>query len=764
MSMRTLAPALALALVLLGAAACGDEPAAPILPEVTDPIALVDPRIGTGGLGFGHGSCFVGAAVPHGLVKVGPDTAGPFGTVNFLHYSGYWDGDDKIRGFSHVHLHGAGATDYGVLSLMPVPAFDPAKRRVADYEARFAKADERAAAGRYEVSLATGIGVALTATQRAAVHRYTGAGAVVIDLAKTLEGGQVTAASITVDAAAREVTGELHHRGGMSGGFGGYTIYFVLRARAPWTSHAVWSDTSAPSAAPAASGTGVGAAITVAGGAGGAGGASDAEFAVGISLVSATGARKNLDGDIGMAGFEQVAAKAREAWEQRLLAVRLTGGTVAERRIFYTSLYHAFLMPSMITDVDGTYRLAGGVIRAATGWEQMSDLSLWDTYRTVHPLYAWLAPDSARHAARSLIAFGEDLGIHPRWPLAIGETGTMLGASAEIAIADAVLRGVPGVEAERAWPLLRAIAMDAAYPGPRGGRDDVVPYMQLGYVPRTRGRSVSVTTEYAHDDFALAQLAGALGHAADQGALLARSRSWRALFDPAVGFLRGRNPDGTFPAGAFDPLALSDDYAEANAWHSLWMTGAHDPDGLAELFGGADAAIDQLATFFERAKRDWDTADESAASFPRPYYWHGNEPDLNAAFVFAQLGRPDLTHRWARWIEDTMYGDGPDGVAGNDDGGTLGAWYVLATLGVYPVPGSDRWILGAPRFPEARVQVAGRELRILADGLSDKAIYVKAVELDGAPVDAPELTHAQLAGAQTLRFVMSESPSSWGRR
>ncbi len=745
---------LALVLLIAAAAACGEDPE-PVLPEVTDPVELVDPRIGTGGLGFAHGSCFVGAAVPHGLVKVGPDTAGPFGTINFLHYSGYWAGDDRIRGFSHVHLHGAGATDYGVLSLMPVPAFDPARTRVTDYEARFAKADERPAAGRYEVSLDGGIGVALTATARAAVHRYTGAGAVVIDLAKTLEGGEVTAASIAVDAASRELTGELHHRGGMSDGFGGYTLYFVIRARSPWTSHAVWSDGSPPSGAASASGTGVGAALVVAG---------DVELAVGISLVSAAGARANLDAEVGGRDLEQVAQLAREAWAARLGAVLLTGGTEAQRRIFYTSLYHALLMPTVIGDADGTYRLAGGAPVTAAGWEQMSDLSLWDTYRTVHPLYAWLWPDSARHAARSLVAFGEGLGIHPKWPLAIGETGTMLGASAEIAIADAVLRGVPGVEPERAWPLLRAIAMDPAHGGARGGRVDVVPYMQLGYVPRSRGRSVSTTTEYAHDDFALAQLAGALGHAADRDALLARSRGWRMLFDPAVGFLRGRNADGTFPADPFDPLEHTDDYAEANAWHSLWMTGAHDPDGLAELFGGASAAIEKLETFFELAKQDWDTADESAANFPRPYYWHGNEPDLNAVFVFAQLGRPDLTQRWVRWIEDTMYGDGPDGLAGNDDGGTLGAWYVLATLGVYPVPGSDRWLLGAPRFPHARVRIGGRELAIVADGLSDRAIFVQAVELDGAPLDAPELTHAQLAGASTLRFVMGDTPSAWGRR
>jgi len=743
---------LAVALVLV--AACGDNLAEPpILPEVTDPVALVDPTIGTGGLGFAHGSCFVGAAMPHGLVKVGPDTSGPFGVVNFLHYSGYWAGDDRIRGFSHLHLHGAGATDYGVLSVMPAAAFDPGKTRVVDYEARFAKADEHAAAGRYEVTLANGIGVVLSATERAAVHRYTGAQALVIDLDKTLSGGEVDAATITLDASAREITGQLHHLGGMSGGFGGYTVYFVARASTAWTGSHVWAaGTPASSTLVTAQGTDVGAAIAI---------PTDFQLAVGVSLVSLAGARANLAAEVTAIDVEQVAAAARTAWSTLLERVLITGGTEAQRRIFYTSLYHAFLMPTLIGDADGTYVLAGQATQErAVGWRQMSDLSLWDTYRTVGPLYGWLAPDSARDQARSLVGFAEGLGAYPRWPLAIGETGTMLGASSEIVIADAVARGVPDAGGELAWATLRAAAMDPVAPaGGRGGRSDVEAYMAYGFVPRMFDRSVSVTTEFAHDDFALAQLAGALGHTADREALIVRSRGWRTLYDPAVGFLRGKNADGTFPAGSFDPLAIAEDYAEANAWHSLWMTGAHDADGLAEVMGGRDAAIDKLEMFFELAKDDRDNADESAANFPRPYYWHGNEPDINAPFVFAQLGRPDLTQRWARWVADTHYTDGPEGVAGNDDGGTLGSWYVLATLGVYPIPGSDRWIVAAPRFPQARVRVGGRELVITAEGVSDKAMYVQAIELDGVPLDATELTHAQLTGATSLHFVMSATPA-----
>ncbi|HEU0032669.1 MAG TPA: GH92 family glycosyl hydrolase [Kofleriaceae bacterium] len=731
------------AVVLALACACGgDDAPPPIAPEVTDPVAYVDPRIGTGGLGFAHGSCFVGAVAPHGLVKAGPDTSGPFGTVSFQHYSGYWGGDDKIRGFSQVHMHGTGATDYGVLSLMPVAAFDPGKTSVVDYETKFAKDAEHAAAGRYEVTLDNGIAVTLAATQRVAVHRYTNAGAVVIDLAKTLDGGVIDAASISI--ASDEITGELHHIGGMSGGFGGYTIHFVMRSSVPWTSAQTWSAGVAPSSAPSATGTGVGAALVI---------PADFQIAIGLSLVSLDGARANLAAEVPAVDVEAVAATTRQAWARTLGTVLVTGGSEDERTIFYTSLYHAFLMPSVIGDVDGTYQLVGQPPQLAAGWHQMSDLSLWDTYRTVQPLYAWLVPDSAHDAARSLVAFGDALGIYPIWPVAIGESGTMLGSSAEIVIADAVLRGVPDVGAELAWPRMRAIAMDPVAPATgRGPRNHVEEYMTLGYVPASVRRSVSLTTEFAHDDFALGQLAGALGQTADRDALLARAHGWRDLLDPGVGFLRGRNADGTFPTTTFDPLELSDDYAEANAWHSLWMAGAHDPDGLAEILGGRDAAVAKLEMFFELAKQDWDTSDASAANFPRPYYWHGNEPDMNAAFLFAQLGRPDLTQQWARWVEDTMYTPEIDGIPGNDDGGTMGAWYVLAALGVYPIPGSDQWILDAPRFPQARIVVAGHELAIVAHG---SGTHVASIALDGVPVPGPTITHAQLAGASELVFEMT---------
>ncbi len=761
--LRALVWALALALAPAVAACGGDDDPGPPLPEVTDPLEHVDPTIGTGGLGFAYGSSFVGAAVPHGLVKLGPDTRGPFGTLAFQHFSGYWSGDDIIQAFTHLHLHGAGASDLGVLAVMPTRSFQADRTSVVDYEARFAKADERARPGSYAVRLEDGTAVELVATARGAHHVYDfggSAGTLVFDLAKALGGGEVTDAELHLDPATRTITGRLHHRGGMSRSYGGYTLWFVARTRQAWTGSAVWSNGGPAAAGTDASGTGVGAAVDLAGG-------EPVELQVAVSLVSAEGAVANLAAELPAWDVAATRAAAEAAWRRRLEVVKVTGGTVAERRTFYTSLYHAFLMPTVIGDADGSFRLhAMSAPEVAAGYVQLSDFSLWDTYRTVHPLYAWLAPDSAHDSTHSLVRMGEVLGGCPRWPILVGESRTMLGASCDVVVADAMVKGIargePAFE-DRAWTLLREAAMSPTVPPlGRGGRDHVEVYMQHGYVPASVGRSVSHTTEYAHDDLALANLAAALGHDADAAALRARSHGWRALYDPAVGFLRARAADGSFP-GRFDPLTLSEDYAEANAWHSLWMAGAHDPDGLVELLGGRVGFIAKLTTFFVEARRDWETADPSAANFPRPYYWHGNEPDINAAFLFAQAGRPDLTQEWARWIIDTLYRDTPEGLAGNDDGGTLGAWYVFAALGLYPVPGSTAYVVSAPIFDQARIVVGGRELVIAAPGASSRRRYVQALTLDGAPLTAPHLDHAQLTSAARLEFELTDAPTAWGR-
>jgi predicted alpha-1,2-mannosidase len=740
-----------LAALVLGA--CGDDLDAPSLPPVVDPIPYVDPFIGSGGFGYAAGSAFPGAAAPNGLAKVGPDTEGPFGTITFLHYAGYWFGDDTIQGFSHLHLHGTGLPDYGVLSLMPVDGpIDAGRTTPAGYESTFRKESERAAPGTYDVTLDRGgIRVEITATGHAAHHRIQFAagepGHLVVDLAKHLPGGAVDSAEIELSPEEQRLSGRLRSVGDMSGAFGGHDLYFDVVTRQPWTSSVVWSDQAGPPAAgTTAAGTGVGCGLAF------APSAAPVELQVGLSFVSAAAARGNREAEMPGWDFEATRAEVERQWRQLLGRVRVEGGSQAERRMFYSALYRAFLMPTVASDVDGGYRFGAGEPAVADGFRFMTDMSLWDTYRTLHPLYHLLAPEVGADAVRSLMAMAGALGFFPRWPIATGESGVMLGASAEIVVADAVVKGVE-VDAGPAWAILRAAALDAEAPAAgRGGRGDIDEYLELGYVPASRDRSASTTIEYAWDDRALSELAAALGEEEDAALLAERSLGWRQLYDPSLGFVRGRNADGSWPtAGGFDPTGFTDEYAEANAWQTAFSA-FHDPEGMIELFAGPEAFVLRLEELFHQAESDLAArphGDTIASSVPRPFYWHGNEPDIHAAYLFGLAGRPDRAARWIDWIRAALYSDGPDGLAGNDDGGTLSSWYVWSALGIYPIAGTDRYVLGSPIFARATIDLPGGSLTVEAAPAAERT---GRILLDGQPVSGAVLRHADLLGGRTLSF------------
>lgn len=780
-------------LAALPLAACGDaEPAA--APPGTPPPAVLtrverasryaDPFIGSGGFGFRDGSAFPGAAAPHGLAKVGPDTRGPFDTVRFLHFIGYWYGDDIIQGFSHLHLHGTGAPDYGVLSVMPVQRFDPARLTAEANESRFQKKSESAAPGFYAVTLDSGpIRAELTATPRAAHHRYSFAKsppgtprALLFDLGKHLDGGEITDAEVTVDKAGQRLSGRLHSMGEMTDGYGGYDVYFAARTRTPFGQHKVWSAGSAPDEKDHAQGKGVGVALLFPAPATDADAQAEGpiELQVAVSLVSLEYARKSLDAELPDWDFARTQQKTAAAWEALLGVARVTGGSERERRMFYSALYRCFLMPTVHSESDGTYLGFDGKLQTAQGFAYVSDLSLWDTYRALNPLYSLLAPERALDVVRSLHEMAKARGAFPKWPLAGGDSGSMIGAPAELVVADAYLKGVTGFDAAGAYDLLRAAAMSEKEPdGGRGGRSHADLYMKYGYVPAQVGGSVSWTTEYARGDFALAELAQALGKTQDADALQERARSYRTLYDRSAGFLRARKADGTFSWSGFSPESYSSDYIEANAWQSLWMND-HDIAGLADLMGGAGALVDKLSLMFENTRSAYESEDHEnptlGADRP-PYYWQGNEPDIHAPYLFAQVGRPELTQRWVRFVMQTQYSDKADGLPGNDDGGGLSGWYVFAALGLYPIVGSDRYVLSIPQFPKIELSVGGGMFTIeavTAAGDPASALlatgYVQSVTLDGQALTKPELRHRDLKPGSTLRFVIGEGPVSWGAR
>lgn len=675
----------------------------------------VDPFIGSGGFGFTHGSPVVGATAPFGMVRLSPDTTAPL-HLDFHHYSGYYYDDTLIRGFSHTHFHGTGAQGYGNLLFMPVPGFSPERITERGYRSTFAKASETASPGYYAVRLDNGDVLAeLTSTGRTGAHRYTfGAGAagaaVVIDASSQLAGGKAQDLKLDLDPAARRITGSLRGVGGMSREF---DLFWVIAWDTPTSAHGTWTGSVVTSGATRVD------APTQGGGAwlefdvpdGGV-----VQFRVGLSFVDLDGAIANLAAEAPEFAFDAQRAATAARWEEMLGRVRIEESDPARLRAFYSAAYRSLVMPTIYSDADGRYRGFDGAVHVADGFDYYSDLSLWDTFRTLHPWLTLVYPEVQSDIVTSLLKMYEQDGFLPIWPVARRDSGTMIGASAELAIADAYVKGVRDYDVDLAY---EAVTRSGREPRPEGssspGRRHVNDYLDLGYVPRESAqKGTSMTLEYAASDGAIAEFAKAYGRADDAAGFAARAQSYRNVWDPETRFFRARLRDGSFQE-PFDPNAWDIDYTESTAWQYLWYV-PHDPQGLIGLFGGREPFVAALEEFFAKSVAEHDNPGGTSRIGLRRYYWASNEPDIHTAYLFSDAGRPDLAGKWARWALERTFGDGPDGLPGNDDCGTMSAWYLFTALGFYPVPGYDRYYVGAPLYPNAAITLPEGELRIVAPG------------------------------------------------
>jgi len=475
------------------------------------------------------------------MMRVGADTSGPLGNLPFQHFSGYWSGDDRVLAFSHLHLHGTGATDYGVFALMPVSSINPIKLRAEDLASSFAKTSEVATPGYYGLTLDSGVRCEFTATGHSARERFTAptsqaSRTIQIDLAHKLT-GSITASHITLDANVQMASGSLTTSGGMSGDF---TLYYVVQFLQPWSVEHVFSDGNAPSGGLTASSINLGAALdfSLTG--------KPVELRVGLSLVSIEGAKANLAAELAGASFDDGRATAENAWVNRLDVAHVFGGTLAQQAAFFSALHHAFVMPGVYNDSDGSYRYRGKV-QHTEGFSFVTDLSLWDTYRTLNPLYHLLAPELGNDVSASLFEMAKLDGAFPKWTLATSDAGSMIGASAEVVLADAYVKGLRGFDAEGAYQFMRVAALNPDPSTRRGGRSESQEYLTLGYVPADlHGSSVALTNEYATEDTALANFAEALGHSG--GAAGAGARLSQAVRSPDPALARARSIRGVDPA------------------------------------------------------------------------------------------------------------------------------------------------------------------------------------------------------------------------
>jgi predicted alpha-1,2-mannosidase len=765
--------------------------------DLADLAQYVNPFIGTKpggpdfGTGGGAGNTFPGAVAPFGMVQWSPDT-------DRSQPGGYYYDDDRIRGFSLTHLSGAGCYGAQDLPFMPYsgevstsPATDP-----DHYLDGFSHDDEKASPGYYGVKLASGTKVELAATQRSGAGRFTyPKGEKTASLLLNVSGsiGGTNDAQATVDEDHRTISGYVAS-GKFCGGMNRYRLYFSATFDRPFASVGTWhndavtpgdesvrgtsrakvdmdtADKATPTAKPDAqpdarpdstagvvgekvehksvsvSGPGSGAYVTFDTAKGRSVGVK-----VGLSYVSVDGAAANAKAEQGSTGFDDVAAHARAAWNERLNQIRVEGGTDAERTTFYSALYHSLIQPNVFSDVDGQYTgFDGRTHKAAKGHTQYANFSGWDIYRSEVQLLALLAPEEAGDIAQSMYHQAHQSGdVWDRWSVNNDFNGVMTGDPYHSILASMYAFGATGFDAKDALASMvkgaTTVQKSTARYVERFGLDD---YQKLGYLPG----DPSSTLEYTTADFGIAELAGRLGDTATQAEFMSRAQYWQNLFNPADDHLQPRNRDGSFVT-PYDP-ADSGWWIEGNGAQYQWMV-PYDLAGLFRAVGGDRAAVQRLDTYFTKLN----------AGPHEPYAFLGNEPSLNAPYAYAYAGAPYRTQDVVRRALNTLYGPGPDGLVGNDDLGTMSAWYVWGALGMYPqVPGRAELVLASPLFPKVTIhRDSGQTITVNAPGASADTYYVRSLKVNGHTSDRAWLPESFVTDGGTLDYTLGTEPdTSWG--
>lgn len=735
-------------------------------PDLAEAVArytnLVDPFIGTAGTKSIN--CFPGAVLPWGMVAASPDTTVSTGTpASGTHASGYLSEDDLIQGFSHTRLQGTSTPDIGVVMLMPAVGAAASLITEAGYHSTYDKTTEAASPGYYAVTLTKpNVRAEMTVTRRGAHHRYTfvsapagGVGQVVLDLGHAMIGTNIIDAQLAVNGSVLE--GYTTPSGRFSGpSVGGLKTYFSIQFDPAPTSVSTWTGTTIDATTTSRSGTKIGAVASFAVAAG-----TQIHARVGISYVDVAGARGNRVAELQTLDFDGDKQRASDAWQTQLAAVRFTGGTDAERTIMATALYHSMVVPSLVTDVDGRYHGFDNATHTAT-FDYHTNFSMWDTYRTVHPLLDLVRPAQQSNLSQSLIQMAREGGYFPRWPMGHGYPNITAGSPADVVVAESYLRGVRGFDPSEAVDLMLKEVDSPPPPGSQhSGREGLASYLSVGYVPvgtvvpGVGARVVVRTLEYNVADASISALATAIGRTADATRSHTWSQSYHTLWDTSTNVFRGKNADGTWTT-PFNPLTDDENlYYGANGLQYSWLV-PQDMLGLMALHGSPDLMTTHLTSFFTQAQA------AIAANQPANYYIQGNEPDINAAFLFLAAGHPELTQRWVDWAATSFYSTAHDGLPGNEDAGALSAWYVLSALGLYPATATNVWLIGRPSFPRVELSVQNGTLVLDAPLASPTNIYVQNVTWNGVVLAHPWITQDQIANGGTLHFDMSPQPGTWG--
>ena len=715
-----------------------------------DLVQFVNPFIGTGG----HGHTYPGATVPFGMIQVSPDN----GFSSWDWCSGYHYSDSIVAGFSHLHLSGTGIGDLADILFMPINkkielTTKTTSRDLLAYKSTYSHKNETSKPGYYQVYLNDSkINVELTASQRTAFHKYTftdkNIQSVIIDLGFAINWDKATKTEITIENETT-ISGYRYSTGWAKN----QKVFFVAQFSKPISKWGLVADEK-NIAGIKASGEKTIAQLFFDNK-----NSKELFSKVAISSVSVANAKENLDkSDF---NFEKVKATAGKTWNTALNPIEVETPVDSLKTIFYTALYHAQLAPVTYSDKNGQFRREDDQIITAKNYTAYSTLSLWDTFRAENPLLTLLAPNKVSDLINSMLAYYETKKILPVWTLYANETNTMTGYHAIPVIMNAYKNGIKGFDVEKAYEAMKTTMMQ----NERG----LDLYKKYGFIPyNLLDESVTITLEYAYDDWCVAQMAKALGKNEDYQFFLNRSKAYQYLFDSKTGFMRGKSADGKSWNEPFDPKHSNHrehtDYTEGNAWQHSWFV-PHNVDEFISLHGGNEKFSKRLEQLFTESSEITGNNVSADISGLIGQYAHGNEPSHHIAYMFNHANQPWRTQYWVRHILDTQYNTTPNGLSGNEDCGQMSAWYIFSSMGLYPMnPASGEYEIGSPIFEKTTIKLPkGKTFTIEAENVSNKNFYIQSATLNGVPFNQTTITHQQLLEGGTLHFVMGSEPNkNWG--
>lgn len=712
-------------------------------PEVINPVAYVDPYIGTGG----HGHTFLGVTAPFGAVQIGPNNI----NKGWDWCSGYHYSDSIVIGFSHLHLNGTGCSDTGDILFMPYTGkarTQPGTQQdpLAGYASYYSKDNERALPGYYEVLLKTHrTKVELTVSDRVAFHRYTFPKDVEKHVMINLK--DANGDDRPTDTYLEQINDTVIRGYRYSTGWSKkQQIYFSAVFSQPV--HLTLYHDSVQVAGNRLQGLDVKGNVAV------APVVEELGVKVGISPVSMENAMDNIGQEIKDWNFENIVAETTGKWNAELSKLQVETTDTVAKRIFYTALYHAFMQPIMFNDCSGEYRGTDKNIYGDPGFTNYTVFSLWDTYRAAHPLYTLVQPERVPDFINSMLAIYEQQGRLPVWHLYGSDTNEMIGIQSVPVIADAILKDVKGFNYERAYQAMKA-SMMSDYKGLSYVTD-------LEYIPADKeNESVAKGLEYAIADWGVAQVARKLGKTEDYEYFSKRALAYQNYWDKDTHFFRGKNRDGSWvtPFNPVHSTHRNDAYCEGNGWQYTWLV-PHDVEGLISLFGSKEAFVSKLDSLF-LVNEDLGDAASPDISGLIGQYAHGNEPGHHTVYLYSFVGQQWKTAEKVDYILSHMYSDLPDGLQGNEDCGQMSSWYVFSALGFYPVNPSDgMYVFGRPIFDKVVLKLPENKVfEIRANNNSAENKYIQSIELNGQPYNKLYISHADIMAGGTLVFTMGNRPN-----